>query len=266
MVTVNKVKVLIIIALAIVGCKKQAKLEMAKMPFDNTVSVPTDTTLLYKLDSSSLKPTKDTATKFIVVMGSSTAAGWGASRWDSTWVGRLQNRLNKDSMKVNVINLGAPGYVTYQGMPSGFSTPPGRPQPDAYRNITRALTFHPVLMIFNFPTNDIANNYSNNEILDNYKQLIEIADSQKIEYIITGTQPRDFPSIEQRQRLKNLNDLMQPIYKGHYNNYLEKLSSPLFTVLNTYSAGDGTHLNDKGHKLIYESFISFNLLRKAVGY
>jgi acyl-CoA thioesterase-1 len=271
MITYYKAGVLLIWLSAFLGCKKQSDLGVTKTPVIKdpiaVVSGNAGDTIIKEVAPvipSKILP-KDTTTKYVVVLGSSTAAGWGASRWDSTWIGRLRSKLDADSMRVNIVNFGEPGYVTYQGMPSGYAVS-GRPQPDNNRNITRALTFHPVLVIINFPTNDISNNYSNSEILNNYKVLAELLKAQNVEYIITGTQPRNFSSLEQRQRLKNLNDLMEPVYGNHYNNYLEKLSTPSFEIQGRYSAGDGVHLNNQGHKVLYESFMAFPLFRKVAGY
>lgn len=246
-----------------IGCKKQ--LTDVKPSIIATGSKLTDTA-----DNVSITPivvnktVKDTSTKTIVVLGSSTAAGWGASNYDASWVARLNKQLLIDSVKVKFINLSSPGYVTYQSMPTKSVIPAGRPQPDQSRNLTRAMDFNPTLIILNFPTNDIANNYSNEEILSNYAKIVEVMKGKGIEYIITGTQPRNFSSLEQRQRLKELNELLKPIYTNHYNNYLEKLSSSTFTILDEYSAGDGTHLNNKGHNIIFESFMSFPLLNKLL--
>lgn len=258
--------VLLIFTVAIGGCKKS-----------NTVPAPlaSASTTVTVIDSVPQKATvtepkpvvkKDTTTKVVVVLGSSTAAGWGASTYDSCWVSRMQSSFNKDSMRVKVVNLGAPGYVTYHCMPSTFAPPNNRPWSDVGRNITKALTYHPKLIIYNFPTNDIASNYSDIEILKNYEILVKLMKQEDVDFIITGTQPRNFNDIAQRQRLKNLNDLMEPIYDEHYVNYLSQLSSPSFTILDKYSAGDGTHLNNKGHRIVFESLMASPLLKRIIGY
>jgi acyl-CoA thioesterase-1 len=244
------------------SCKKQ----------DNNIKISQKDIAVDKIDTVVkvnvpivIPPTpKDTSTKVVVILGSSTAAGYGASRYDSCWVARLNKQLLKDSVKIKVVNLSVPGYVTYHILPTGLISPAGRPQPDLARNLTQALTFKPLLIIINMPTNDISNSYTNNEIIGNYAQIVQGMEEKKVEYIITGTQPRNFPDIQMRQRLKELNNLLKPIYTNHYCDYLEKLSSSTYTIMDDYSAGDGTHLNDKGHKVVFEAINSFPLLNKTL--
>jgi acyl-CoA thioesterase-1 len=211
-------------------------------------------------------PPADTANKIVVVLGSSTAAGNGASKPDSAWVNRLQSRMIADQKNTKVINLAYPGYTTYQVMPNSFAWPVGRPSTDRNRNITKALTLHPDLIIINLPTNDIAGNYSDAEIMSNYQAVVKIMNDAKIDYIITGTQPRNFPSTDQRMRLKTLNDQIIQNFSGHVNSYLAKLSTSTYSILDIYSAGDGVHVNDKGHRIIYESFIKWLQYKNLLGY
>src|ERR1700744_3871142 len=90
----------------------------------------------------------------IVILGSSSAAGEGANPLDSAWAYRLQLTINQNGTKAPFTNLAYAGYVTYQAMPTGY-TVAGRPAPDTARNITKALSLHPTLVMISFPTNDI---------------------------------------------------------------------------------------------------------------
>lgn len=208
----------------------------------------------------------DTTTKVIVVLGSSTAAGWGPSKPDSSWVNRLQKRFDTDKKKARIINLALGGFTTYQMMPNGFNTPSGRPQPDINRNVTKALLLHPDMILINMPTNDIANNYSDEEIMANFQTVVKLIADSKTDYILTGTQPRNFAWPDQCQHLKTLDDKLVSTFKGHVNSILTKLSTPAYTILDKYSAGDGVHLNDKGHAVIYESFVKFFQSKNLLDY
>ena len=96
------------------------------------------------------------AQKTIVVLGSSTAFGTGASPSDSSWVNRLQAAYRQntgDGIDTNIVNLAVPGTNTYKAMPTGYIPPPLRDQPDPNMNITKALTYNPHIIIVNFPSN-----------------------------------------------------------------------------------------------------------------
>jgi acyl-CoA thioesterase-1 len=185
----------------------------------------------------------------IIILGSSTAAGTGATPPDSAWANRVQAAVNKNGLKANFINLAVSGYTTYYAMPSGYSAA-NKPAPDTARNVTKAISLKPVLVILNFPSNDIAEGYSDDEILNNYAAIIHKLDSAKIQYIIFSTQPRDFPDPAERMRLKTINDKIIAVYTYRVNDFLDQLSTSTYSINPLYSEGDGIHLNNAGHAII----------------
>ncbi|WP_352432878.1 SGNH/GDSL hydrolase family protein [Mucilaginibacter sp. PAMB04168] len=205
-------------------------------------------------------------TKRIVIIGSSTAAGFGASVADSCWAGRLNAKLVRDKKPFKLINLGKGGYTTFQLMQTGSSPASIRPKPDTNRNVTAALKYNPSLVIINLPTNDIALNFRDEEIISNYRNIIGQIAAKRIEFIITSTQPRNFQLLDQRKRIKILNDKVLAMFPGHVDDYLRKLSSPTWSILKYYSAGDGIHLNNNGHRVIYQTLVDFPIFKTVVGY
>ncbi len=185
----------------------------------------------------------------IVILGSSSAAGEGANPIDSAWAFRLQLTINQNGTKATFTNLAYAGYVTYQAMPTGY-TVAGRPAPDTARNITKALSLHPTLVMISFPSNDIADNYTDDEIMNNFAVMTHMLDSAKVQYIVFGTQPRNFPDSTQRMRLKTLDDKIVAAYPINVNDFLAALSTSSYDINPIYSAGDGIHLNNSGHCLI----------------
>jgi lysophospholipase L1-like esterase len=71
----------------------------------------------------------------VVVLGSSTSVGVGASPIDSSWVSRYIVYLKSLNPQNEVINLAKSGYTTYHLLPDGYDD-----WVDPNRNITRALT------------------------------------------------------------------------------------------------------------------------------
>jgi acyl-CoA thioesterase-1 len=216
---------------------------------------------------SDVQPANTTVTHFkVVVLGSSTAAGTGASTLDSAWVYLLKARLatyNTTTFKDTLVNLAVGGYTTYQLMPSGFKAPANRPLPDTLHNVTRALSLKPDLVIINLPSNDFANGYATDEVLDNYEAIIPLLTAHNIPYIITCTQPRNLDQLAERQRIKAFNDVITNVYSSsHIINYYDKLATTDLKIETSVSAGDGIHLNNKGHNIIYQAFISYAPLKQ----
>ena len=59
----------------------------------------------------------------VVIMGSSTAYGTGASTYSNSWAGKTDSYLNKnisDGKDTIVYNISFPAYDSYQEMPDDF--------------------------------------------------------------------------------------------------------------------------------------------------
>lgn len=201
----------------------------------------------------------------IVILGSSSAAGKGASIKSKSWVELLKAQLKKDNKIVNVVNLGEGGFTTYHVMPNGNKVA-NRPAPNTSKNITKALSYKPFLIIVNLPTNDVDKKYTDKEILNNYSKLRSIAMKENVNYIVTGTQPRNFTEKSQRDRLLALNEKMVAMDPAHVVDLLKKLSLQDFKIKKTYAFTDGIHPNDKGHAVINGYVFNAPLFKQLIGY
>ncbi len=204
-------------------------------------------------------------TRTVVILGSSTAFGTGATPIDSGWVGLMKTKLANDNKPARVYNLAKLGYTTYQALPTDYPVPAGRPIPDPDRNITAALAYKPDLVIINLPTNDIADGYKDTEIIANYKVIVAALNEASVQYMITGTQPRDFTT-NIAGRLKTTNDLMLNTFPGKIVDYLAKLSTPSWGILPEYAFGDGIHLNSKGHSIVFQSITGYSIFKSIFAY
>lgn len=201
----------------------------------------------------------------IVVLGSSTAEGTGAWPPDSAWVNRLQFYYRKNTSAGNpdtiVTNLAKGGYTTYRIMPDGYVPPPDRLAPDTDRNVTEALSYNPDVIIINMPSNDIASGYSDVEFMNNLRFLFGHIQSAGVKAFITTTQPRNDLDDFMRQRLRNLVDSIN----NNFGMYAVDFWNDLATndgqnrIRPEVSSGDNIHVNNLGHRLLFEEVISENL-------
>lgn len=195
--------------------------------------------------------------KKIVILGSSTSAGFGASSYANSYVGKLQawyNQNSADGLDTVFYNLAAPNLTTYNIMPTGYVPPPGRPEPIQARNITQALSYSPDVILISMPSNDMHYMYTKKESMDNLRAVNNIAVSSGVSCFITTTQPRNTLSTEWRDSLRTLVDSTN-INFGIYSvdfwtdivtNDGQNLIRP------EVSFGDGVHVNDLGHNYLYE--------------
>ena len=255
-----KVFFLLIVIVTASACRKDSLTDEDLSNSNSAINIPSNP---LNLDPGALP--LDT-TKTIVILGSSTAAGFGASKADSCWAGRLNGKLKADNKGFKVVNFGVGGYTTYQLLPTSTTPKPWRPAVDTNKNVTAALKLKPALIIINLPSNDIGANFRDEEIMLNYRTMVRLIASNDIPYIITGTQPRNFVTAEQRKRLKTLNDKMISGFPGHIADYLRRLSTPSYGLFRPYSAGDGIHLNNSGHKIVYQSIFNFPVFKAVAKY
>lgn len=192
----------------------------------------------------------------IVVLGSSTAVGTGATQAENAWVERYRAHLADEFPNFQLFNLAASGFTTYQIQPSDFTPPSTRPVPNTTHNITFALTFEPDAIIINMPSNDQRGNIPLSEQLDNYARVTELAAEHGALSWVTTTQPRNFELDARRDELMAARDAIQETYGDRSIDFWTPLAEADGRIQPAYDSGDGTHVNDAAHGLLVAQVIA----------
>ena len=196
----------------------------------------------------------------VVVLGSSTAEGVGASPRDSAWANRYRAYLAALDPPAALNNFGKGGYTTYHIRPTGAAVPAGRPAPDTQRNVTWALRFNPDAIIINMPSNDATSGYSVAEQLANYDEILAAAGD--IPVWIATTQPRNL-SAAGRANLMAVRDSTFARYGPRALDFWNGLAASDGTILPAYNSGDGIHLNNAGHGLLFRRVVAAGIPEKV---
>ncbi|XOV66484.1 MAG: GDSL-type esterase/lipase family protein [Fluviicola sp.] len=196
----------------------------------------------------------------IVVLGSSTSAGAGASHPDSAWVNRYRNHLLGINANNEVVNFGVGGYNTYRIMPTGFVPPAGRPVPDDTKNITAALAENPDAIIINMPSNDVALGFSYAEQMFNLDTIVSIAVQNNVPIWVCTTQPRNFGNQAQLDLQWEVKDSIYAYFNPYTIDFWTTIATPGYTIDTLYDSGDGVHLNDSGHAILADRVIQTSIL------
>jgi lysophospholipase L1-like esterase len=196
----------------------------------------------------------------IVVLGSSTAAGTGATTYSNWWVSLLTAKLVADypDITTTVANLAIGGSTTYHILPTGTTNPGNRPVVDPAHNISAALALSPRLILINMPSNDVAGHFTSAETMNNFATVVNMAHAAGVGVILTGTQPRSDISVPNRQILQTQNQTLLTTYGSSavdiYSELVD-LSDPVgsnyYGIKPIYSFGDNIHVNNAGHNYIY---------------
>lgn len=195
----------------------------------------------------------------IVVLGSSTAAGAGASQSDSAWVNRYRKAIQQINPNNQVINLGVGGFTSYRIMPDNHQPNPGRPLPNTAKNITKALTYNPDAIIINLPSNDIASGFPITEQIFNFDSIVALANNFGVPVWVCTTQPKNM-SLSNMQLQVNMRDSIYTHFSPNVLDFWTTLASANNSLSTTYDSGDGTHLNDAGHGLLANRTLQKDIL------
>jgi acyl-CoA thioesterase-1 len=197
--------------------------------------------------------------KVIAVIGSSTAYGLGASPIDSSWV-NLTKKYFKDLGQIDTVyNFGNPSTTSFTGMPTG-NVPPDPYNTDAYqpdptRNVTKALSLNPDVVIINFPSNDIGQDIPLSLFLSNLRIMYNTVVAAGKQCYVTTTQPRDGFNTTEKQNLVTGRDSILAEFSGFSLDFFDPIVdpnpvAPIANINPIYNA-DGTHPNNAGHQLLF---------------
>lgn len=184
-----------------------------------------------------------------VVMGSSSAVGAGASTPDKSWVGLLQS--DQVAAQAQIHNIARGGYTTYQALSEQCVVNPNRRQPDAEHNIDKALTLAPDLVLLSFPSNDAALGYSATETAANILLLRQQLADQNTALLVLSAQPRNMAPDKQKL-LTELDRLLKPVLTDCFVAVYAPLAGG-GGLAPEFDSGDGVHLNDAGHALVFNA-------------
>lgn len=218
-------------------------------------------------------PMKMLAGERIVILGSSTAEGAGVKVPENSWACRYAQYLKSVDKGYEIINLAKGGYTTFAIMPLGtpaYDTGTHVLAVDSLRNIDKALSYSPDIIIINMPTNDVSNGIPLSVQLSNFRTIIDKARSKNVKVWITTSQPHNFgekytpPYTEShrpdasKQKFRNQFKLLSDEILKQYGDYAIDFYTGLVSedscgfITPIYDSGDGVHLNDEAHAVLFE--------------
>lgn len=188
----------------------------------------------------------------VVVLGSSTAAGTGASTPDSSWVGRFRENFRVLRPGSRVVSLAKGGYTTHHLLPAADADAPGGLRPDTARNVAAAVALRPDVIVVNLPSNDAAAGIPAAAELRNLRVIDSVARTSGADVYLATTQPRNFEDPERRERQATTRDSVLAQYDTRALDFWTDVATDDHRIGPQFDSGDGIHLNDRGHRLLYQ--------------
>jgi len=186
------------------------------------------------------------ASEKLVVIGSSTAAGIGASSLETSWVG-LFKKWAKENRDWNVENLAAPGALTQEAT---CTTPHSVTQ--------KAFELGAKYIILSYPSNDAVAGVTPEQSIEHIRSVIQCAAAKGVKIILLSTLPRSGLTPQQRKMITQVDDAIKAEAGGCFIDVKNQLSDA--SGLNprlSFSAGDGIHFNDSGHAALFRLVRNF---------
>jgi acyl-CoA thioesterase I len=188
----------------------------------------------------------------LAVLGSSTAAGTGASQPSRSWVGLLQAWLAKTKGE-NIINLAAPGVLSTSALCTQHVNSNISELISPTRNVDRALKLGATHFILAFPSNDTTHGMPAEQTISNFLDMRQCAQSNnKVRIAVMSSLPRDGLTKQQSATLVHIDTAMHKEFGRCYLNVRSALADANNeNIRHDLSAGDGVHFNDAGHAIIF---------------
>jgi len=215
------------------------------------------------LANDSLNPCLQNQHFKVVVLGSSTAAGSGPSSPDSAWVNRYRNFLQSINNQNEVINLAQGGTTTYHIMPDWYAAPTGKPTRNTSRNVSEAIRQQADAIIVNMPSNDAARGFSLQEQMANFTLISQVADSAGIPVWVCTTQPRNFNNAKVHLQ-QDVRDSILSQFGPKAIDFWSGFADSTGQLHPSYDSGDGVHMNDAAHRILFQRVRQKNILSALV--
>ncbi len=196
----------------------------------------------------------------IVILGSSTAAGTGPLSSDSTWVNRYRKFLQNINPNNLVTNLAIGGTTTYHIMPDWFAPPPNRPASNPNNNVSQAVALGADAVIVNMPSNDASNYFGIDEQMFNFQTIAAVADSANIPVWVCTTQPKTPFGATQDAIQIGVRDSIFSTFGNMAIDFWNGIALPSNDIDPIFDSGDGTHLNDAAHGILFGRVRDKNIL------
>jgi len=178
----------------------------------------------------------------IVVLGSSTAYGIGATVPDSSWVGRTKAYYKSQHLLDTLINMAVQGSFTDSGV----------------KLLPTALSYNPDIVLVNFPSNDIVADLGVPLYMSNLRKMYNTVTAAGKRCFISTTQPRQDPTNE--PTLKVARDSVVMEFPANYMQFYDPLVLPGTYDINPLYTVEGTHSNNAGHRLLFQAVLAAQII------
>lgn len=197
----------------------------------------------------------------VVIIGSSTPAGknldnaaYGGTTLADSWPNRYAAFLTTERPGSVVVNLAISGSGTWEGLPNGSTNSVAAPAPDTAHNITAALAESPDAIIVNFPSGDVVDGWTVDQVITNLLAIEAEATGGGVPIWIATSQPAGGITAQQITMLEDQRDRTLSEFGENAIDFWTPLAESDGTQKPELSLTDAAiHPNAEGHRLLFEA-------------
>tara|TARA_B100000809_G_scaffold259873_1_gene305691 strand:+ start:8517 stop:10532 length:2016 start_codon:yes stop_codon:yes gene_type:complete len=145
-------------------------------------------------------------------------------------------------------------------MPTGYIAPAGRPATNPTNNITQAISLNADAIIVNMPSNDASNGFGINEQMANFITIKNTADISNIPIWVCTTQPKTAFSASGNLIQTGVRDSILSYFGSYAIDFWTGCADVNNDIDPLYDSGDGTHLNNAGHRILNNEVLNAEIL------
>lgn len=187
----------------------------------------------------------------LALVGSSTAAGVGASSPNSSWAGLLSS-WQVQTGRGRILNLAEPGALTSTGLCVKDRLVNSAPARSPRNSVETALALGSKRIILSFPSNDLVAGWPASRTLENVARMAACARAAGATIAVMSSLPRAHLTPAQLKTMAEINQALRKTYGACFLDVHTALADAgSIDARPEYSAGDGIHFNDEGHRVLY---------------
>ena len=175
------------------------------------------------------------------------------------WIDRYREYLKSFNNDNEIINLTKDGLNSYQLVPTGSSSPYGRPKADTEYNISRAIGLKPDAIIVNLEYNDILENFEPSEQIVNLMLIASEANKNNVPIWINTPKPKTFDAPESNANHVEVKKLIQERFNPYVVKVWDVLANGKGAIKEELRTSDQNHINEKGQELIVSRLVAADI-------
>ena len=175
------------------------------------------------------------------------------------WIERYREYLKSFNKDNEIINLTKKGLNSYQIVPTGSTSPYGRPKADPEHNISKAISLKPDAIIVNLEYNDVLENFQSSEQIVNLMLVASEANNNNIPIWINTPKPKGFGSLEYKENHIAVKDLIKERFHPFVVKVWDALATEEGDIKEKFRTADNNHINQTGQEVIVSKLVEADI-------